>query len=128
MLRELLDPAGAPGPDLRRDVVQDATTRGFCHARKMKVQPRIINQDDEIPGFGLEYPPDRAYPLNHRADGGQPDQSHHVEVRDSRHKRDPCRPHRSSADSDQFGLRVEFPDGLGQIGAVQIAGGLTRHN
>src|SRR5216117_3616293 len=68
-----------PGPHLWGNIVEHTSTSGFGHPGKMKVQPRIIDQHDKIPGLCLQHLPDGAHALDHDSDSGQPDQSHHVQ-------------------------------------------------
>jgi hypothetical protein len=45
---DFIDPAGAPGPDLRADVIKDGNAELFGNRRRMQVKIRKIDDDEEI--------------------------------------------------------------------------------
>src|SRR6185295_2706903 len=110
MIDPALNPLHAPrppGPHLWGDIVEHTSASGFGHPGKMKVQPRVIDQYDKIPSLCLQHPSDGAYAPDNGWDGGQPDQSHHVQLRDARHKAHTGGAHSRPTNADQLGRRVE---------------------
>lgn len=117
-----------PGPHLRGDIVEHTPTGGFGHPGEMKVQPGIVDQYDKIPGLCLEHPSNRAHALDHRSDSRQPDQSHHIQLRDTRDKADSGSPHPRPTNAHQLSRRVERHDRFGQMRPVEITGGFACDN
>src|SRR4051794_13366200 len=113
MVDPTLDPLHTPwppSPDLRGDIVEHTPTSGFGHPGKMKIQPGIVNQHDKIPSLCLQHLPNGAHPRDHRSDSGQPDQSHHTQLRDAWHKADSGSAHPRPTNTDQLRRRVERHD------------------
>src|SRR4030095_7564646 len=56
-------PSPAPGPQLRRNVVQHLEAAGFGHPGEMEIQAGIIDQDHKIPALPLDQLSDSGHPL-----------------------------------------------------------------
>src|SRR5262245_14004304 len=96
-----------PSPNLRCNVVQHTSTSSFGNPGEMKVQPRVIDQHDKIPGLCLQHPSDGAHTLNHSSDRRQPNQPHHVQLWNARHKFHTRSTHPRPTNSDQLGRWIE---------------------
>ena len=120
-----LHPARAPGPHLRRNVIHHAETGGLGDAGEMKIEPGIIDQHDEIPRFSLQHPPDCEHTLDQEPNGGQPDESHQVELRNPGDHGHPGCSHPGAADADQLDARVAGSNRFGQMSSVEISRGFT---
>jgi hypothetical protein len=120
--------AWSPSPHLGGDIIEHPATGRFGHTGKMKIKPRIINQDNKVPRFGLQHPSDRANTLNHPSDCGQADQTHHIQLWHARDHGDSGRFHTCSPDPNQFRGRVLRGNRFGQMGAMEIPRGFTGDN
>src|SRR5262245_37951574 len=49
-----------PSPDLRRNIIEYATTGGLRYPREMKIESRVIDQYNKVPCLALEHRPDGA--------------------------------------------------------------------
>src|SRR5213593_2484956 len=73
-----LDPphaARTPRPELRRDVIDHAMPGPLGHAGEVKIEPGIVDQDDEVEGVPSQNPSDSENPAGQGTNHGKPNNS-----------------------------------------------------
>ena len=96
------------------------------HAGEVKIEPGIVDQDDEVEGVPSQHPSDGENPAGQGADRGRPGDSDHIQVAEALHQLDAGGLHARAAHAQNRKLGGLGFEGGGEIGAVQIARGFTR--
>ena len=126
-LGHFLQPAGAPGPDLRCDVVEhgDAATSGSLG--KTQVESGIVDQDDQV---GLELVQQAGHGSENAADEREVAQnlgeSQKGEILGAKNGLHPLGPHPGAGDPDETQPGIAALHLAHEVAAVQIPGGFSR--
>jgi hypothetical protein len=64
-----LHPTRPPSPNLRRNIIEDPEAGALGHPCEMKIESRVVDQDDKVPWLRLEHRPDGANAPDHRSNG-----------------------------------------------------------
>ena len=91
----------------------------------MKIETGVVDQHDEIPAFSLDQCPDTRNPLQHRFDGRQADEPHHIQLGNVSHQFRAGRPHRRAADTHNLKGGGQLLERLDQVGSMEVAGSLS---
>src|SRR5947199_7366775 len=81
--------ARPPSPELRRDVIDHATPGLLGHTGEVEIEPGIVDQDDKVERFLLEYLSDGKNPTGQGADRGRPGDPDHIQVAEALHHLNP---------------------------------------
>ena len=127
--RQRLDPAPAPRPHLRADIVKDRNARFAGGPRHSEVEVWKIDENDEVRPFAadrfgdiLQRPPDYPQVADYL------EEAHDGNIFGPGEDRKPRLPHGNAADAEKRrpgGNTGHLPD---QLAAVEIAGRLPRHD
>ena len=122
----LLDASAAPGPQLRRDVVDDADSQCLAAPGQAQIEIGIVHEHHRVGALA----PDRLYQLLEDPSEGwqmpehveQPDDSHLPGVMQHAHS---LPRQQIPSDAERFQMGVEAFQMANHFGGVQIAGGLA---
>ena len=122
------DPARVPGPDLRRDEVDDPVAGPLGNPGQAQIEPWIVDQHNSIEPFLFE-PVRQDFEHPQRLPQlGETRNSYDIEPVDAFEQPYSGLFHLFAAKSEQFDVRHAFPQGGGELGAMLIAGCLAGHN
>ena len=122
----LLRPPAGPGPELGRDEPDDGDAAALGPFREGEIEAGVVDQDEGVGPFvaedaiGLVREGDELVEVHQ-----DPAEPHHSQLHERIEELRARLFHPGAAEADEFGIRQASPEGLDEVGTVEVAAGLA---